>query len=443
MKVFNLLLSELVDRGYNCFVVGGWIRDFLIGKSPKDIDFVTSAKPEEIMNVCEELNLHWKKPSLESGTIKVLIPGTKDIFDIRTMRKSFGVFTDNIVEDLKDRDFAINAMAVRYPPTSPLEVIDPFEGQEDIKSKVIQFIGHPDERIKEDPMRMLRMLRFSCIDYGWCPVDIEYLAKNKDLIKTIPREKIRDEIIRSLNTDYPGTFWTYLQVTGLLEIIFPDLARGAGCKQNQFHSEDVLEHLIRCLNASVQFTDNPMLRLAILLHDIAKPHTKEVVEDRVTFHKHEVVGSSIVYNWMRQMKFGQKDCIYVSKLVRFHQFYFDEKTTDKAIRHWLRDTGKDIWRDLLILRMADRMGNLKKANLPVVTKEMWELETRIENLLANNPILFLEDLAINGNDLKELDIKPGPRYKEILSTSLAWVMDNPEKNNKKDLLSYIKRIFIS
>jgi tRNA nucleotidyltransferase (CCA-adding enzyme) len=454
MKVFHLLLSELMEQGYKVWIVGGFIRDFLLGNHPKDVDFATNAHPEQIRAVVNKLGLVEVADhvAFQHGIFKVHIPGTKDIFDIATLRKDIEIigtrqarieYTNSIEEDLARRDFTINAMAVEYPPTNPLKIIDPFGGQEDLKNKLIRFVGDPDKRIKEDPLRMIRAARIHGVINGDKIIGIEFIKSNAQSIHSISRERIRDEISKSLKTEFPSIFWRNLKNTNLLEYIMPDLAKGIGCTQNEYHTEDVFDHLLRCLDESVAITNDPTIRLAALFHDIAKPHTKAIGTDgNITFHKHETVGANIVYEWMLRYKFPKKEAIKVSKLVRHHQWYFKEDTSDITLRRWLRDIGKDIWKDLITLRMIDRAGNLKKQGFPLVTKEMQTLIDRVENILANNPVLFIEDLVINGDDIKKhLDIKPGPIYKEIMNNVLGLVIDNPTKNNREYLIQYIKRIY--
>ena len=205
----------------------------------------------------------------------------------------------------------------------------------------------------------------------------------------------------------------------------------------------VFDHLLRCLDASVNLTNNNLLRLATLCHDIAKPHTRSVDSDgRVHFYKHEVVGATVVYQWMRDLRFPKKDIEYVTKLVRHHQWRFEDNSKDKTIRKWLQAVGKDVWRDLITLRCADRKGNLKKAHLPMITKKMQELVDRAESILeAGNPI-FKDDLAINGHHLKELGITPGKIYQDIFTACLALVINEPNRNTREDLEAFVRKNYV-
>lgn len=250
----------------------------------------------------------------------------------------------------------------------------------------------------------------------------------------------RNEILTSLASDNPGRYWRRIAELGLLKEIFPELNDGRGCQQNSHHGEDVFDHLVRCLDESVKLTNNPMLRLAVLLHDVAKPHTKHQLEGQeATFHCHETMGASIVYQWMQDYGFPQKDCEYVSKMVRHHQWYFQDNTADKTLKRWLKETGKDGWRDLITLRMADRMGNIKKAGLPAMTREMQFLVDRVEGLIKKHPVLFIEDLAVGFEDVRPL-IEQGA-YKGVMSNLLGIVIDDPKKNTRDHLLEYVSRVY--
>jgi putative nucleotidyltransferase with HDIG domain len=212
-----------------------------------------------------------------------------------------------------------------------------------------------------------------------------------------------------------------------------------GIDQNEFHAEPVFDHLMYSLDAATALTDNPMLRLAAGLHDVGKPSTKSTAGDgRVHFYEHETKGASIVYEWMRAMKFSNKDVEYVTKLVRHHQWRFMDDSKDKTIRRWLRDVG-DSWKDLITLRAADRKGNMAKQHKSMITQKMRDLMTRAEAIIASGAPIFDKDLAITGHDLKELGVKPGPVYKEIIQKVWALVINEPDKNTKEYLREFVQK----
>ena len=290
---------------------------------------------------------------------------------------------------------------------------------------------------------MLRYCRFKALGFGDSALALDCIEIHAEKIKTISKERIRDEIIKALGYSKPSEFFRTMEKTGLLKYIFPDLARGVGCEQNVHHAEPVFDHLLRCLDSSVDLTDNVLLRLATLCHDIAKPHTKKIINGDATFYKHEVVGASIIYNWMKDLKFTNKEIEYVVKLVRHHQWRFEDDTKDKTIRKWVQEVGKDVWRDLITLRCADRLGNLKKEGRPMITNKMRELMNKVEEMIASGVPIFKEDLAINGDDIKALGLPPSKIYKEIFSNILGIVVNDPSKNSKEWLSEFVVKNYIN
>lgn len=250
--------------------------------------------------------------------------------------------------------------------------------------------------------------------------------------------QIRDEILEGLSGPNPGNFFRKLQQSGKLKEIFPDLEAGVGCTQNEHHDFDtVWEHLLRCLDYSVNLTEDPYLRLSILCHDIAKPHTKSVDDEgRVHFYKHEVVGASIVYKWMKEHKFPHDKIEYVTTLIRNHQFRFSVDSKDKTIRKWIQSVGK-YWEHLFILRCADRRGNKKKGHLPGFTAEMQQLKQKVYQLISEERVVFKEDLAVQPIDLFKMNI-PKEKHKMIIANMLGIVLHNKERNNRSYLIQYVK-----
>jgi poly(A) polymerase/tRNA nucleotidyltransferase (CCA-adding enzyme) len=445
-------------QGNQCFVVGGAVRDQLLGKKPKDLDFVTNALPEAVSTSLkiEGFTILPDTKAFAHGIVRVVDKDTSDIIDIATMREDVHCdgrhaevkFTENPLKDLNRRDFTVNAMACLLNPdgsTRPGVEDLGYQGHLDLKDKVIRSVGSPEKRIKEDALRMIRACRFTALGEDWSihKDSEEAIKEHANDIKKVSKERIRDEILKGLAYDKPSNFFRALATTGLLIHIFPDLAKGIGCEQNEYHSECVFDHLLRCLDVSVSLTTDPLLRLACLVHDIAKPHTKSTDDDgRVHFYKHEIEGASLVYVWMRRYKFPKKDIEYVTKLVRHHQWRFEDNSKDKTIRHWLQEVGKDTWRDLITLRCADRKGNLKKADRPMITRKMRELMDKVDTIIKSGTPIFKEDLAIDGHTLRALGIPPGKIYKEIFSNILGIVVNDPTKNTEEWLSKYVSRNYV-
>ena len=448
------LIRIVKSASGHVFVVGGAIRDRMMGLEPKDLDFAHNLNHDTLADYLayEGMFPIPDEKAREHGILRFNDPETGKLIDLARFRRDAECdgrhakveFTVRIEEDLARRDLTINAMAAEIDENGNCEdVIDPYQGREHLLSKELRFVGNSEDRITEDYLRMMRICRFAALGEGWTiPVALDTIRKYKVDITRVSKERIHDELVKGLMYPVPSRMFRAMQSVGLLDIVFPDLARGVGCEQNVHHAEPVFDHLLRCLDASVELTDNPMLRLATLTHDIAKPHTKKMINGDATFYKHEVVGASLMYEWMKEYKFSRKECEYVSKMVRHHQWRFEDDTSDKTIRHWLQDVGKTEWRDLITLRMADRLGNLKKAGRPAVTQKMRELVNRVEAMIASGTPIFKEDLAINGDDLITMGIKPGPVFKDIFSNILGIVIAEPEKNTRSWLTAYVEKNYL-
>lgn len=451
------VIQTINYQGNSVYAVGGAVRDQLMEKKPKDIDLATNALPEAVRQSLqiEGFTVIPDSVAFSHGIVRAVDKDTGELIDIATLRRDVSCdgrhalveFTDDINEDLARRDLTINAMACRLKPSGECsEIIDPFGGKQDLQEPYIELVGDPDKRIAEDYVRMVRACRFTALWEEMPDIDLntlEAIRNNAEKINTVSKERIRDEILKALAYPKPSNFFRTLDALGLLVHIFPDLKKGVGCEQNEYHAEPVFDHLLRCCDFSVGLTESILLRLAALTHDIAKPHTRSVDSNgSVHFYKHEIVGASLMYEWMREYKFSKKEIEYVTKLVRHHQWRFEDNTKDKTIRRWLQDVGKETWRDLVTLRMADRKGNLKKAHKPMVTQKMKELIERAEAIIAAGNPIFKEDLAINGHDLEDLGIPPGKEYKEIFRELLGLVINEPEKNTKEALTAFVQKHYV-
>ncbi len=453
-KAQSSIIRALRTGGIKVWTVGGSIRDRLSNREPKDLDFAHNGQNGDIVRIADQYNISIAddQKAWEHGIVR--LGDGKALVDFACLRKDTNCdgrhakveFTQSIEEDLARRDFTINAMAAEIDEEGHCgPIIDPFGGQGDLTDGRIKFVGDPLLRIKEDFLRILRACRFTALGEDWHIYGDDTVACKKHAIDVMrcSKERIHDEFVKALMYPKPSRFFRTMENIGLLQLVFPDLARGVGDKQNSHHNFDtVFDHLLRCLDASVEFTDNPMLRLATLTHDIAKPHTKKIINGDATFHKHEVVGATIMYEWMKTYKFSRKECEYVSKMVRNHQFRFEDNTTDKSLRHWLADVGPE-WRDLITLRMADRAGNVTKKDKPLVTQKMKELIDRVEDMIKAGIPLFKEDLAINGDDLIKMGIRPGPIFKEIFSNMLGIVITHPEKNTRDWLTAFVEKNYVT
>lgn len=464
----QVVLKKIEDKGGRLYAVGGAVRDLLLKRQVHDVDLATDLLPLEVEAIVEG----FKYPRIvsirdfEHGIIRFQNPDTKEIVDIATLRKDDSCdgrfakvsFTKDICEDLQRRDLTINAMAMEIDYTGqnmrfgfgpnqtdvPIVVADT-TCERDLDDRVIRFVGVPEERILEDNLRMMRACRFMALSDEWKMggTDEQAIIKHAELIKTIPKERIHDEFIKALGYPKPSNFFRALQKCGLLKHIIPDLELGVECEQNIYHRDTVWEHLLLTLDAACDLSTDPMFRLAAMTHDIAKPHTKEVKEGvGCTFYKHEVVGASLIYKWMTEYKFPKKDCEYISKLVRWHMFRMEPESTDKTIRKFLQEVGKETWKDLFNLRLADRKGNRAKAGRSEYPKALQELRGRIDKMIEEGVAIFKEDLAIDGKDLIELGVPPGPIYNDIFSNILGLVVADPSKNKADWLKDFVTRNYV-
>ncbi|PWU24156.1 hypothetical protein C5B42_00460 [Candidatus Cerribacteria bacterium 'Amazon FNV 2010 28 9'] len=459
------IVQTITSQGFTCELVGGAVRDLMLGIPTKDWDFATNAKPEEILplfqeSFCENV----------FGTVMVahkhlcaqfgLEAGTEDpnlIYDITTYR-SDGTYENyrhptsvtwgkTIEEDLKRRDFTINAMALLIQGTEnwvqeknstlitvPCTLTDPFNGQQDLEARVIRTVGNPDERLSEDALRILRAIRFS-VQLS-CTLTAEVttsILSHTDLLSHISQERISEEFMKMLSTETPDVAIVLLDKLNVLQYIIPELLETKGVKQAGHHIYDVWEHSVRALGACT--SPDPVVRLATLLHDIAKPQTaKQGPNGTVTFYNHEVVGARIAKAIAQRLRLSKKDCDRIFTLVRWHMFVYDKEVTDAYIRRFIRRVGVDQINDMMALRTGDRVGSGSKAN----SWRLDELRERIYNEL-HQP-LQLKDMAIDGNDvMKELNIKPGPEIGKILNELFEDVLDHPEHNEREYLLQQLKR----
>jgi poly(A) polymerase/tRNA nucleotidyltransferase (CCA-adding enzyme) len=362
-------IETLEKGGFEAYLVGGCVRDILLGREPKDWDITTNAKPEQIIPL-------FKKTFYENsfGTVAVVNEDTKNeklkVIEITPYRVE-GKYSDfrhpdeikfgeSIEQDLKRRDFTVNAMAMSLSNGSIKDIIDLYGGLKDIKDKVLRSVGDASLRFNEDALRMMRAGRLATELGFTLNIDTEKaINKDKILLKQISSERIRDEFVKILMSKQPKEGIHTLYRLGILEIILPELHKAKGVTQNQAHAYDVYEHLLRSLQHAAD-KDWPIeIRLSALFHDISKPETKRFSREtgQITFYNHEVVGSRVTKAILERMKFPTKTIDKVCTMIRWHMFFSDTETiTLSAVRRMINNVGKDnIW-DLMNLRICDRIG---------------------------------------------------------------------------------------
>jgi poly(A) polymerase/tRNA nucleotidyltransferase (CCA-adding enzyme) len=436
------ILNTLLENGFQAFLVGGCVRDLILKRKPKDWDITTNARPEEIINLFPSLSFYENR----FGTVAIKTNSkdeTLKIIEVTTFRKEGKYldfrrpheveFTYNLETDLKRRDFTINALAMDIKG----KIIDLFGGLDDLKAKIIKTVGNPEERFREDALRMLRAIRFACeLDFIIENNTLKAIKKTSYLIQYISYERIRDEFNRILMSKKAVLGIELLRKTNLLKEILPELDNCYKVTQNKHHKYDVYVHSLKSLEYAVS-KDYPLfLRLAVLLHDIGKPLTKKGEGPNSTFYNHEIVGAKIAKRLLERLRYSNEIIKKVVHLIKQHMFYLEiEKVTPAAVRRFVRRVGKENLEDLFKLRYADRIGSGVFKAEPYRLRYLKYLieKVQIEPITPKN-------LKINGNDLINLGIPQGPKIGWILKILLEEIIDNPSKNTKEYLIQRAKEL---
>ncbi len=488
--MLNISLPQPVDEtirtlhtaGFEAFAVGGCVRDIIIGRKPRDWDITTNALPEEVQTLFPE---SFYENTFGTVGVKVapFLPNGKenrdeDIIEITTYRTESDyedkrhpkviTFTTSLEEDLARRDFTINAIALTLSSTSKIPaqnttsvsqtptftLIDPFHGQKDIADKIIRAVGEPHARFGEDALRLMRAVRLyaelrtptsheksSDTNTSIAPIgsSSDWSLEEKTLnairayatdIRTISAERVRDELSKIILSSSPAEGIEMLRATNLLASVLPELTEGIDIGQNLHHIYTVYEHNLRALDTC----PSPKLdvRLASLLHDVGKPRTKRGDGYRSTFYNHDHVGARIARTMLERLRFPTKIIEKVVLLVDNHLFYYNVgEVTATSVRRLIRRVGLENMRDLMDIRIADRLGSGTPKGKPY---KLRHLEYMIEKV-SKDPI-SVKMLAIHGQDLmRELAVSPGPKIGAILDCLLAEVIDAPEKNTREILIT--------
>ena len=431
--------QTLENAGFEAFIVGGCVRDLLLGKTPKDWDITTNATPEEIQGLFpnsfynNDFGTVGIKTNTEKNSLKVIeiTPYRTESTYSDARRPDTVSFSEHIDEDLKRRDFTVNALAYSV---SYGTLVDLFEGKKDLEKKILRAVGNPEERFREDALRILRAIRLSA-ELGFA-IDTDTLQSIVSCVtnlEKISKERIRDEFSRIILSSRPAEALFLMKQTKMLEYVVPDLLRSVKVDQNRSHKFTVFEHLLRSLQHAADKNLSLELRLAALFHDISKPETKKFSPEinDFTFYGHEVIGSRVTKKALENLKYPKDVVEKVSKLVRWHMFFSDpEKITLSAVRRMIRNVGQEnIW-DLLNLRMCDRIGSGRPKEQPFRFRKY---QAMVEEALRD-PV-SVRMLNINGNVIMQtLHIKPGPRIGWVLQALLEEVLENPSLNSEILLL---------
>jgi poly(A) polymerase/tRNA nucleotidyltransferase (CCA-adding enzyme) len=454
----KLVIDKLKEKGFEAYLVGGCVRDFLRGVEPEDWDIATNAKPKEIGQIFLRSYLNNK-----FGTVTVLIERAKTKeqrpkfieIEVTPFRKEEKYsdkrhpdkisWAKTIEEDLARRDFTINAMAIevqnnksKFKIDKNLKLIDPFSGQKDLKEKIIRAVGNPQERFSEDALRLMRAVRFATtLDFKIEEETKEAIKKNSFWLQAISKERIRDELMKIIMAKKAAEGIELLRVLGLLKYIIPELEEGYKVSQNKHHIYDCYEHSLLSLKYAAEKNYGKYVRLAALLHDIGKPRTKRGEGPDATFYGHEILGAKMTAQILNRLRFPKKDIEKITKLVRYHLFYYNVgEVSESSVRRLVRQVGPENMEELLQVRYADRIGSGRPKAEPY---KLRHLRYVIEKV-SQDPI-SVKMLKVNGNDVMGiLKIQPGPKVGQILDILLAEVLEDPQKNEREYLISQIEKL---
>jgi tRNA nucleotidyltransferase (CCA-adding enzyme) len=474
------IAETLQKNGYEAYLVGGCIRDIMLGIEPDDFDIATNAYPEEIVKIFEKSI----PTGAKFGTITVVAMDEKgERYDVqvttyRSEADYFGgrwpskvEFAKTIQDDLSRRDFTVNSMALniqKFDENSEDILVDPYEGVKDLESKSIKAVRDPLERLSEDGLRGVRACRLaSQLDFKIDPATFEAIKQTLHVTKQVSVERFRDELLKILyRSPKPSKGLRLLKESGILELFIPELLEGIDVTQPEFHTDDVFEHSLKACDIA-----EDSIKLAALFHDIGKPRTQTIDEKGTHFYSHDVVGAEMVKEIMQRLKFSNAEIERTVRLVRWHMFYYpsadwrkqlritnDELRdseddqfkqankltskqantpthgwTDGAVRRLIKNVGgEDAIDDLMKLRIADADSNPKNDFNPI---ELDELSKRIASVRAKEMALRVADLDITGDDLmKEFSMPADKKIGEVLNYLLELVIDEPLLNKRENLL---------
>jgi tRNA nucleotidyltransferase (CCA-adding enzyme) len=434
------LCERLRSQGKRAWIVGGCVRDLLLGRHPSDWDVATDALPAELLKIFPRAI----PTGIEHGTVTVVRNGHH--YEVTTLRgegtysdgrrPDWVEFVDDITADLARRDFTVNAIAI---DALDGRVVDPHGGRADLARRVLRAVGDPEARFSEDGLRVLRAARFvATLEMTLDPATEAAIGPTLSTFRKVAAERVRDEWVKAMKARAPSRAFDVMRTTGILEITCPELLLGVGVEQNKWHAYDVWRHAMECMDACA---GDPMLRIAALLHDVGKPATRawsDKTQDW-TFYEHERVGAEIAEPIAARLRFSNDERARVVSLVRNHLFHYDAGWSDAAVRRWIRRVSVDRLEDLYRLNEADvrAKGRGFEADLASLAK----LKAHVERVLAEGAALTTRDLKINGHDLmKELGLKPGRILGEILEELLEAVIADPAVNERERLLALARDV---
>jgi poly(A) polymerase/tRNA nucleotidyltransferase (CCA-adding enzyme) len=458
-KEVRAVAALLEASGFEAFLVGGCVRDLLLGREPKDWDVATNARPEEIQKIFPE-----SVYENQFGTVGVKTGSADErlkIIEVTTYRIE-GKYTDKrhpdeitfaktIEEDLSRRDFTINALALPLVGGAVGGVVDPHGGEEDLKNCVLRTVGSPRDRFNEDALRLMRTVRFAVElspgelgpersrGAGW-EIEINTrraIEAEAGLLEMIAKERIRDELIKILMAPRAAQGIVLLEELDLLRYVLPELREGLGVTQNKHHIYTVFEHNVFSLAYAAKQDYSLTVRMASLLHDVGKPKTKQGEGPDSTFYNHDRVGAKMAAAALERLRFSKEFIEDVAHLIRYHMFYYNVGEVSAAgVRRFLARVGPETVPDLIKVREADRIGSGVPKAMPYKLRHFLFM---IEKVKAD-PV-SPKMLAVRGEDVMQIaNIPPGPAVGQILAVLLEDVLDDPSRNERGYLEKRVREL---
>ncbi len=433
------LCRRLETQGHHAWVVGGCVRDLMLGKAISDWDIATSAKPNQVKKTFRRVI----PTGLQHGTVTVMMG--KEAYEVTTLRGEGAYsdgrrpdevfFVDDITEDLARRDFTVNAIAFD-PITSRL--VDPHGGARDLEKKLLRAVGDPKERFSEDGLRILRGARF-CATLEFALESETEAAFHGALgtFKKVSPERVRAEWLKAMKAKRPSVAFEVMKDTGILGVTYPELLDQVGCEQNKWHEYDVWGHTMAVLDNS---EGTPVERLAALLHDVGKPRSRQRSDktNDYTFYNHERIGADMAEKWLRAYRFSNEERELVVHLVKHHLICYDASWTDATVRRFLRRVGPERVDSLLRLGRADVLGKGRPVENELA--DLAELRKRLDAVIAQGQALSVKDLPVRGPDVIARMSGAGPGVGALLRHLLEAVTEDPALNDRDKLLKMIDKL---
>lgn len=422
------IAGELRAAGFEAYVAGGAVRDLLLGRPAADWDMATDARPEEVQGVFGKV----VPTGIRHGTV-TLVRGTRhyEVTTYRTGRQ--GRYSKSLKTDLAYRDFTWNAMAC-----DPLEnrLVDPFQGEEDLRRGMVRAVGSPHDRFSEDPLRILRAVRFAAqLRFRLDPDTLAGIPRHLEAFRGVAAERVREELFRLLLAPRPTDGLELMRRTGLMAAVLPELLEGWRRRQNPaYHRFTIYRHIMACVDASPPRLE---LRLAALLHDVAKPRVRQKVDGVFRFYNHEQASARLALDILARWRCSKVLAERVTHLIRHHMFHYQSGWKDAAVRRLVRRVGLEHLDDLFALRRADVAAH----GIPGNDRELLEeLSSRIERLVVEEPPLGVGDLQVSGRDVMRVTgLEQGAEVGRLLESLLQEALENPDANRRNRQLARLRQ----